>query len=81
MKMPSQPLVRIWNPTTSQRTSFHVVQGNIIDDKAVQDEAGYEYYDIAVANILADGYHHAAERDPRYILRKVVFHHFRYHQY
>lgn len=33
---------------------FGVIQGNIIDDKAVQDAAGYEYYDIAVANILAD---------------------------
>ena len=33
---------------------FKVVQGNIIDDKAVQDEVRYEYYDIAVANILAD---------------------------
>lgn len=33
---------------------FDVVQGNIIDDKAVQDQAGYECYDIAVANILAD---------------------------
>lgn len=33
---------------------FEVVQGNIIDDKAVQDKAGYECYDIAVANILAD---------------------------
>ena len=33
---------------------FGVVQGNIIDDKAVQDLAGYENYDIAVANILAD---------------------------
>ena len=33
---------------------FKVVQGNIIDDKAVQDEVKYEYYDIAVANILAD---------------------------
>lgn len=33
---------------------FQVVQGNIIDDKAVQDEAGYECYDVAVANILAD---------------------------
>ena len=32
---------------------FHVVQGNIIDDKAIQDQAGYECYDIAVANILA----------------------------
>ncbi len=33
---------------------FGVIQGNIIDDKAVQDAAGYECYDIAVANILAD---------------------------
>lgn len=33
---------------------FSVLQGNIIDDKAVQDKAGYECYDIAVANILAD---------------------------
>ena len=33
---------------------FQVVQGNIIDDKAVQDQAGYGCYDIAVANILAD---------------------------
>lgn len=33
---------------------FKVVQGNIIDDKNVQDMAGYECYDIAVANILAD---------------------------
>lgn len=29
-----------------------VVQGNIIDDKAIQDAAGYDY-DIVVANILA----------------------------
>lgn len=33
---------------------FHVLQGNIIDDRAVQDWAGYQQYDIAVANILAD---------------------------
>lgn len=33
---------------------FRVLQGNIIDDKEVQDQAGYECYDIAVANILAD---------------------------
>lgn len=32
---------------------FQVIQGNIIDDKAVQDKAGYERYNIAVANILA----------------------------
>ena len=33
---------------------FQVLQGNIIDDKAVQEQAGFECYDIAVANILAD---------------------------
>ena len=33
---------------------FTVVQGNIIDDRKIQDEAGYECYDLAVANILAD---------------------------
>lgn len=33
---------------------FEVVQGNIIDDKAIQDQVGYECYDIVVANILAD---------------------------
>lgn len=33
---------------------FTVVQGNIIDDKEIQDKAGYECYDVAVANILAD---------------------------
>lgn len=33
---------------------FTVLQGNIIDDKQVQDTVGYEVYDLAVANILAD---------------------------
>lgn len=33
---------------------FTVVQGNIIDDKEIQDQVGYECYDITVANILAD---------------------------
>lgn len=34
--------------------TFDVVIGNIIDDKAIQDQAGYEKYDIVTANILAD---------------------------
>ena len=33
---------------------FGVIQGNIIDDKATQDAAGYEKYDVVTANILAD---------------------------
>ena len=34
--------------------SFDMVIGNIIDDKAIQDQAGYEKYVIVTANILAD---------------------------
>lgn len=34
--------------------NFAVILGNLISDKEVQDEVGYECYDIAVANILAD---------------------------
>ena len=33
---------------------FKVLQGNIIDDQAVQEEVGFEAYDVVVANILAD---------------------------
>ena len=34
--------------------TFDMVIGNIIDDNAIQDQAGYEKYDIVTANILAD---------------------------
>lgn len=34
--------------------TFDMVIGNISDDKAIQDQAGYEKYDIVTANILAD---------------------------
>ena len=33
---------------------YEVMIGNIIDDRAVQDQVGYEKYDIVAANILAD---------------------------
>lgn len=35
-------------------SQFKVLQGNIIDDKTIRDQAGYECYDIVAANILAD---------------------------
>ncbi|MDO4344715.1 MAG: 50S ribosomal protein L11 methyltransferase [Eubacteriales bacterium] len=35
-------------------TDMEVILGNIITEKAVQDAAGYERYDIVTANILAD---------------------------
>ncbi|QNM08729.1 50S ribosomal protein L11 methyltransferase [Wansuia hejianensis] len=34
--------------------SFDMLIGNIIDDRQVQERAGYEKYDIVTANILAD---------------------------
>ena len=34
------------------KDDFEIIIGNIIDDKSVQDWAGYEEYDIVVANIL-----------------------------
>ena len=35
------------------KDKYEVMIGNIIDDKAVQDQVGYGKYDIVVANILA----------------------------
>ena len=37
-----------------RKDQYEVMIGNIIDDKAIQDQAGYEKYDIVTANILAD---------------------------
>lgn len=48
---------------------FEVVCGNIIDDRAVQEQAGDECYDIAVANILANVI---------MILQKEVFRHLKH---
>ncbi|MFQ9509568.1 MAG: 50S ribosomal protein L11 methyltransferase [Lachnospiraceae bacterium] len=33
---------------------FHVITGNLINDQEIKDMVGYEKYDVAVANILAD---------------------------
>ena len=35
-------------------SQYEVMIGNIINDRSIQDKAGYEKYDIVVANILAD---------------------------
>ena len=79
MKMRSQPLARIWKQTESHRSSSRCVQGNIIDDKAVQDEVGYEYYDIAVANILADVIIMLQKEIPVHIKKRWYLHHIGYH--
>ena len=41
-----------WNDIKPEE--LEVIEGNIIDDKAVKDACGYECYDIVCANILAD---------------------------
>lgn len=33
---------------------YYVTSGNVIDDKKLQDEIGYDKYDVVVANIIAD---------------------------
>lgn len=52
---------------------FTVLQGNIIDDKEVQDAAGYEYYDVAVANILADVIIMLQKKIPVHIKKGGIF--------
>lgn len=36
------------------KTNYYVTSGNVVTDKALQDEIGYGKYDIVVANIIAD---------------------------
>ena len=36
------------------KNKYYVTSGNVIDDKALQDEIGYNKYDVVVANIIAD---------------------------
>jgi len=40
------------NGITKER--YDVMIGNIIDDRAIQDQVGYEQYDLVAANILAE---------------------------
>lgn len=36
------------------KEQFQVILGNIIDDREIQDQVGYEQYDMVTANILAE---------------------------
>ena len=56
-----------------EEEKFGVIQGNIIDDKDVQDAAGYDCYDIAVANILADIIIMIQEEVPVHIKKGGIF--------
>lgn len=42
------------NSKVNKVQNIRFFDGNIIEDKEIQDKAGYECYDIVVANILAD---------------------------
>lgn len=50
-----------------------VIEGNIIDNGAVQDEAGYECYDIVCANILADVLEPLSEEITRHMKHGAIF--------
>lgn len=52
---------------------FKVLQGNIIDDRAVQEEAGFEKYDVVVANILADIIIRLQKEIPVHMKKGAVF--------
>ncbi len=52
---------------------FKVILGNLIDDKNVQDFVGYECYDIAVANILANVIISLQEEIPRHLKHGGIF--------
>ena len=58
--------------------TFDMMIGNIIDDVEVQNEVGYERYDIVAANILADvlGAADTGDRSPDEKGR--ILYHFRY---
>ena len=55
------------------RDKYEVMIGNIIDDKAVQDKAGYECYDIVCANILADVLEPLSEEITRHMKHGAIF--------
>lgn len=50
-----------------------VIEGNIIDEASVQDQAGYECYDIVCANILADVLEPLSEVITRHMKHGGVF--------
>lgn len=52
---------------------IRVLEGNIIDDKKIQDEVGYECYDIVCANILADILEPLSEEITRHMKHGAIF--------
>lgn len=52
---------------------FHVLQGNIIDDAAVKEWAGFGCYDVAVANILADVIIFLVDQIPAHLKKGGIF--------
>lgn len=50
-----------------------VIEGNIIDNKDIQDRVGYECYDIVCANILADVLEPLSEEITRHMKHGAIF--------
>lgn len=52
---------------------YYVTSGNVIDNTALQDEMGYEKYDVVVANIIADVICAISPLVPRLLKRDGIF--------
>ena len=59
---------------------FEMMIGNIINDKAVQDQVGYEKYDIVVDKYFSGRSGSADPRDCKSAERRRHLHHIRYHR-
>lgn len=59
------------NGITSE--TFHVIQGDIIEDRSIKSWAGYEKYDVVVANILADVIIKLVDEVPAHLKQGGIF--------
>lgn len=55
------------------KDKYYVTSGNVINDKQLQDEIGYEKYDIVVANIIADVIIAISPLVPKQLTKNGVF--------
>lgn len=52
---------------------FRVITGNVLEDEEVSNEIGYEFYDVVVANILADVVIPLTEFVPSYLKKGGIY--------
>ncbi len=55
------------------KSKYYVTSGNVIDDEKLQNEIGYDKYDVVVANIIADVICAISPLVPRQLKKSGVF--------